>query len=152
MSCKFIPTSNYVIFGNCRIDGGCYMPLIPGDNREHMLQVDQDFFLLLEYSLMKVLGLYNIYEDFSLTSKQWNDVLSEYERITVADSFDSIFEHITNADYTTNSLKNRDMLYFINNNGKDLWDNIETYKIILSDLKVWSDLFCKNVEVNVVGL
>ena len=133
-------------------DDGNYILLVPGNEKSNMLMIEEDFFLLLDLALKIALGEYSIYYNYSLSPNQWQNVLAICDKIVNANSFDALFEYTTVAYYKTNTLGNSETLYFVNNNGKELWDNIETYKAILSDIKEWTDLFCQDVKINIWGL
>lgn len=152
MNITFIPSDSRVLFGRVDTNDGNYILLVPGDEKANMLMIEEDFFLLLDLALKIELGEYSIYYDYSLSPAQWQNVLFICDKIVNANSFDDIFDYTTDADYNTNMLGNSEILYFINNNGKALWDNVETYKTILSDIKKWTDLFCQNVKINIWGL
>lgn len=152
MNINFIPSDSRVLFGMADTNDRNYILLVPGDEKANMLMIEEDFFLLLDLALKIELGEYSIYYDYSLSPVQWQNVLFICDKIVNANSFDDIFDYTTDADYNTNMLGNSKILYFINNNGKALWDNVETYKTILSDIKKWTDLFCRNVKINIWGL
>lgn len=152
MRSKFKPKSPYVLFGkDADLKDDLWMPIMPEGRDEQIIRIIDDYRIAMDFALDMALGSFDMYKNYSFELFKWEKALKAYEKIVCAKSFDEIFEYVTGADYKTNTVKDKDNLYYINHVGKNLWDNREIYKAILSDLKKWTKTLCRDCKINIYG-
>lgn len=152
----FKPKSKKIFVGEAgrkQVMNPCF-ELLPGraDNtpKNKISIYEEDFlFIMPAFGLAVDPAGFDEYECYHLTKQQWLNLLEEAQKIVSFAAFDDMFEYVVKQGKHTSY----DGLYFLNNNGKSIWNARKEAQIMLEDLSAWTETILKEDDgVEILGL
>lgn len=139
--CGFKSNSGTLFFGNKGAEhvDHPYITLEPEGKRfsAHITYTD---FLLLELAITWLIKEpFDEYEDYDFSADQWEQVLQEADRILSYESFDDLFDYLTDLDAKDHS-GGHGFLALLNAYGARFWKRREIYRTQMDDVQNWTKL------------
>jgi hypothetical protein len=127
---------------------------IPKNNdasfEQNALHINEDDWDIMHWAIRHVFPAYDEYEsNFQISIAEWEKILAAWQLTCEADSFDDAFEFLCGIDYPRRSVKNQDLMYYINNTGY-LWNNKDSAWEIYDNFRQWFDCAkttCTNIDI-----
>ena len=126
-----------------------FMTLTSGKNKSE-LYISEDDFLLFGLAIAWVTEeFFDEYENYEFNINQWNSVLNKAETILSFETFDDLFDCLTNTN--TGAIRHF-MISTLNCRGVELWKNKEEYRVQLNDMQKWAKIVLSDDDfMNVYG-
>lgn len=123
---------------------------LTSEKNESKLYISEDDFFLFGLAITWVTEeFFDEYGNYEFTANQWSSVLSKAETILSFETFDDLFECLTNINIRANQ---HFILKILNCRGVELWKNREKHLVQLNDMKQWTKIVLSDDDImNVYG-
>lgn len=128
-----------------------YMTLVPGE-KDTSLNIAVSDFVLFSWSITHYKRkCFDEYGEYEFNKTQWNEILSEAEKLVSFDKFDDLFDYVTSIKIEGYKIigggRYSVTLNEMNYGGAEFWKHIDRYKTQLEDMKAWSELVLSESDI-----
>ncbi|MDR0852742.1 MAG: hypothetical protein LBN34_00010 [Clostridiales Family XIII bacterium] len=134
-----------------------YFSFVPNNNKVyseqdalHIYDGDWD---IMHWAIRHVFPAYDEHEsNFQISIADWERILTAWQLTCEADSFNDAFEFLCGIDYAQRTVRNQDLMYYINNIGY-LWNNKDSAWEIYENFRQWFDRVKTTcTHINIYGI